>query len=152
HLLLSVMSRLGTARRFLSSLFILAGKFGVEATERINKTGDLVGAPAGEHQCHLFVWSELEALLRRHACTIVATSAANYLSVGYGHDEFLREIVDDPPRWEAFLRWEVEFCREPGALDGGTHIIAVVQRTRPSPARSCLPSDAASTSSTPTAK
>ncbi len=33
----------------------------------------------------------------------------------YGHREWDRE-------------WEVAACREPGTLDGGTHIIAVIQR------------------------
>ena len=37
--------------------------------------------------------------------------------------------MDDPGSWEAFLRWEIDFGKEPGALDGGTHILAVVQRT-----------------------
>jgi hypothetical protein len=27
--------------------------------------------------------------------------------------------------WERFLAWEVRACREPGALDAGTHILAV---------------------------
>ena len=52
-------------------------------------------------------------------------SAANYLSVE--DKEELVEIMAEPALWEAFLRWELRFCREPGALDGGTHVIAVVQ-------------------------
>jgi hypothetical protein len=43
-------------------------------------------------------------------------SAANFLSVG-------NEQWD-----ERFLDLEIEACREPGALDGGTHIVAVLER------------------------
>ena len=47
---------------------------------------------------------------------IVTASAANFLSVG-------NDAWDD-----RFLEVEIEACREPGALDGGTHILAVVER------------------------
>lgn len=40
----------------------------------------------------------------------------------------LQGIVDDAPLWDAFLRWEEDLCSEPGALDGGMHIIAVVRK------------------------
>jgi len=36
--------------------------------------------------------------------------------------------MSDPERWARFLEWEVAACRELGTLDGGTHIIAMVQR------------------------
>jgi hypothetical protein len=36
--------------------------------------------------------------------------------------------MSDPERLARFLEWEVAACREPGVLDGGTHIIAVIQR------------------------
>jgi hypothetical protein len=75
----------------------------------------------------MYRWAEFEALLRRHSCTIVAASAANFLSVN--QHEALSEIEADPVLWEKFFNWERDACRQPGALDGGTHIIAVVRRT-----------------------
>jgi len=30
---------------------------------------------------------------------------------------------------ETFLKWEVDFCKEPGAIDEGTRMITIVQRT-----------------------
>jgi len=33
------------------------------------------------------------------------------------------EVRDD-----RFLEYEIDACRQPGALDGGTHILAVVER------------------------
>jgi hypothetical protein len=47
---------------------------------------------------------------------IVTASAPNLLSVA-------TDAWDD-----RFLEVEIEACREPGALDGGTHILVVVQR------------------------
>jgi hypothetical protein len=64
----------------------------------------------------LYRWSNLEQLLGRHPCRVVAASAANFLSV--------RNDAWD----ERFLEIEIQACREPGALDGGTHIVAVLER------------------------
>lgn len=41
----------------------------------------------------------------------------------------LHPVMSDLERWRHFLEWEVAACREPGTLDGSTHIIAVVRRT-----------------------
>ena len=57
-----------------------------------------------------------EQLFAGHACRVVTASAANFLSVG-------NEEWDD-----RFLDVEIEACRESGALDGGTHIAAVLER------------------------
>ena len=40
----------------------------------------------------------------------------------------LARIRDDHDAWDMFLRWELDYCREPGAIDAGTHIIAVARR------------------------
>jgi SAM-dependent methyltransferase len=126
-LLLSVMSLLGSTRALLPGVLAVSRQYGLDLVRKVNATGDLHGETAvSEHLCHMFRWSELEALLKRHAGTIVAASASNFLSPG--HEEALREVENDPIAWQAFLQWEVDFCREPGALDGGTHIIAVMQR------------------------
>lgn len=127
HVLLSVMSLLGSTHSYLAGVLKLATQFGVDAIQRVNDTGDLVGdiSFTGNY-CHMFRWSELRALLERHACEIVAASASNYLSVSNG--EALEGVMQNPELWETFLKWEIDFCREPGAIDGGTHIIAVVRR------------------------
>jgi len=73
--------------------------------------------------------TEFEALLSKHSCEIVAASASNFLSLR--NEEELSSIASDPAKsatWQAFLDWETEYCKEPGALDGGTHIIAVARR------------------------
>jgi SAM-dependent methyltransferase len=125
--LLSVMPRLGTSRRCLADGLAAARAHGPGAVDAVLATGDLVGPRAGGHACHLYRWAEPEALLRRHPCEVVAAAAANFLAVG-GDEALLPPVLDDPALRAAYLAWEVACCRQPGALDGGTHIIAVVRR------------------------
>ncbi|UCH27308.1 MAG: hypothetical protein JSV66_06635 [Trueperaceae bacterium] len=40
-----------------------------------------------------------------------------------GNEEELEGL--DEPAWEAFLKWELHVCRQPGAVDGGSHMLAV---------------------------
>jgi SAM-dependent methyltransferase len=125
--LLSVMSLLGTSRRFLADGLAAARAHGPGVVDAVLATGDQVGTLAGGHACHLYRWAELEALLRRHPCEVVDAAAANFLAIG-GNEALLPPVLDDPALWAANLAWEVASCRQPGAIDGGTHIIAVVRR------------------------
>lgn len=118
--LLSVMSRLGAARAFRGYFPELVDAFGWErAVTDVLATGDVSAELNDGHVCRLYRWRDLEALLGRHPCRLVAVSAANFLTVGMESERW-----DD--RW---LDVDVEACREPGALDGGTHIVAAVVRT-----------------------
>ena len=117
YVLLSVMSLLGAARAFFSAFPELIEEFGWErAVADIFATGDLLGDINRGHVCRLYRWSDLERLISAHPCRVVAASASNFLSV-------TNESWDD-----RFLELEIEACREPGALDGRTHIVAVVER------------------------
>jgi SAM-dependent methyltransferase len=117
YVLLSVMSLLGAARAFFDQLPPLVDEFGWErAITDIFETGDLDGEINKGHVCRLYRWRSLRALLERHPCRIVTASAANFFSVA-------NDAWDD-----RFLEVEIDACREPGALDGGTHILAVVER------------------------
>ena len=127
YVLLSVMSLVGATRKFAASVVKWARERSLAEVEQVIRTGDQTGDIARLHHCHMYRWAELAALIRRHACILVAASAANWLSLN-GDEALLNELMSDPILWATFLRWEREFCREPGALDGGTHIIAVVQR------------------------
>jgi SAM-dependent methyltransferase len=117
RLLLSVMSLLGAARAFAEYLPGLVETVGWErAVEEIFATGDLAADVNNGHVCRLYRWSDLAALLGRHPCRMLAASAANFLSIeGDAWDDRMLEI-------------EIAACREPGALDGGTHIVAVVEK------------------------
>jgi SAM-dependent methyltransferase len=118
HVLVSVMSLLGAARAYFAALPLLVEEYGWDrAVDEIFRTGEL---PAeinrGHASMRLYRWSDLERLFAEHPCRVVVASAANFLSVG-------NEQWD-----ERFLDLEIEACREPGALDGGTHIVAVLER------------------------
>jgi SAM-dependent methyltransferase len=117
HVLVSVMSLLGAARAFFPALPPLIEEFGWEgAVEDVFRTGVLRGDINRGHICRLYRWSDLERLFAEHPSRVVVASAANFLSVA-------NEAWD-----ERFLDLEIEACREPGALDGGTHIVAVLER------------------------
>ena len=126
YLLLGVMSRHGALHAFLPSAESEIEEFGVDEMQVIYETGDLptshssLGTPV-----HLFSWAELRTFLERHACDVVVASAANFLSIG--NDEVCERWRQDPEMWERFLHWEVDTCAQPGAVDGGTHIVAVVR-------------------------
>src|SRR5262245_17030449 len=116
--LVSVMSLLGAARAFFSAFPQLIEEFGWDrAVDEIFETRDLGADINKGHVCRLYRWSDLQRLVEPHACRIVAASASNFLSVQ-------NESWDD-----RFLELEIAACREPGALDGGTHIVAVLERT-----------------------
>jgi SAM-dependent methyltransferase len=116
HVLVSVMSLLGAARAFFAALPPMIEEFGWErAVDEIFRSGDLSAEINRGHVCRLYRWSDLERLFADQPCRVVLASAANFLSVA-------NEQWD-----ERFLDLEVAACREPGALDGGTHIIAVLE-------------------------
>ena len=53
-------------------------------------------------------------------------SAGNRLSLA--PEPVLGRLSEDPQIWAAFLDWEERFCAEPGALDGGTHLLFAATR------------------------
>ena len=119
HVLVSVMSLVGTVLHYLPILLDLVRRDGRELNEQIIRSGLL---PEGDDYGHLtmklYRWSELEQLLSRHG-TIVAASAAGLLPTQEINEPELRE----------FLSWlELELAEEPGALASGEHILAVVRR------------------------
>lgn len=128
YVLIGVMSRLGSLRTYLSTAEEEIRAYGVEEMDRVVSTGELpvhhssLGAPM-----HLYTWAELARLFSRHGCEVVAASAANFVSIG--NDELCeRWLAQEPELWERLLAWEELACAQPGALDAGTHIIAVVRR------------------------
>lgn len=123
-LFLSVMSLWGSLHEKLP---------GVLATDpadnaRIVATGELhFGAADGNrHQCHLFRADEFRALLRTTGWELLALAASNCLSTVWGAS--LDAIRADDARWAELLAMEVEATQQPGCLDVGSHMIAVIQR------------------------
>lgn len=119
----SVMSLLGTWRHFLPAITTLGESVGEDANDEALRTGDLrhVVSEPGDHICRLFRWSDLEALVGRSNGRMVDGSASNWASLG--DPEMLARLEADAARWERFLEHEITACAEPGARDGGTHIL-----------------------------
>jgi ubiquinone/menaquinone biosynthesis C-methylase UbiE len=119
HVLVSVMSLVGTVVHFLPILVDLARRDGVANNEAIVRTGLLPDeTDYGHLAMKLFRWSELEAMLLRHG-EIVAAAAAGLLPAEQPEEPELRE----------FLRTvELELASELGALSCGQHILAVLRK------------------------
>ena len=58
-------------------------------------------------------------------CRLLAASASNATSLGDA--AALEWFAGEPGRWQRYLDWEEELAQEPGALDGGTHILFAVE-------------------------
>jgi SAM-dependent methyltransferase len=119
RVLLSVMSLLGAARAFFFMFPELIEEHGWEKmVTDVFSTGLLTAEINDDHVMKMYRWAELEALLARHPCRLLVASASNYLVVG-NEDTFVQD--------ERWLELELEACREPGALDAGTHIVVALE-------------------------
>jgi len=125
----SIMSCLGTYHHLINYVFnpqdISLGKF-----DELTRTGDVLGdlANKGTHQCHMYRYSEFQEILLKHPVKILDVSSSNFLSSGLSNEEYLMDISKDPDKWNMFLKWELDFCKEPGAIDAGTHIIVIFNK------------------------
>jgi SAM-dependent methyltransferase len=123
--LASVMSLLGSWRYFLRSVLEESKTVGEAANDLVLSTGDLRHF-GGRHVCQMFRASDVDALIRRCGGTVLAMSASNWASLG--DEAALIELEVDPDRWASFLDHEAAACAEPGAVDGGTHILVAASR------------------------
>ena len=117
--ILGVMSLWGSAHAFLPEIWGLP----VELNRRIIETGDTV---EGKHRCHMYRYSEFRSLLRS-----AGADAARDVSIQLSLNTLrgvARSIRHDEARWNDLLQMELDACREPGCLDMGTHMIAVVSK------------------------
>lgn len=118
HVLVSVMSLVGAVQAYADAVLDVAAKHGLPLTAEIVRSGLLPEGPDLWHLAmKLFRWRELRELLAPHG-EILAVSAAG----------LLRPSRVDPELRELLGRLEIELAAEPGALDCGPHILAVVRR------------------------
>jgi ubiquinone/menaquinone biosynthesis C-methylase UbiE len=119
HVLVSVMSLVGTITHYLPMVLDLVRRDGAAKSDEIVRTGFLPEeGDYGHLPMKLFRWSELEALLSRHG-TVVTASAAGLLP----------GAQPEEPELRAFLaRTELALAEEPGAVDCGEHILAVLRK------------------------
>jgi ubiquinone/menaquinone biosynthesis C-methylase UbiE len=125
--LLSVMSTLGGTRAFLPAVLELSAEIGSERVLRVLDDGLLIpGLLSSGHYMKMYRWQELEELLARHPCQLEAASASSFLTTARA--ERIEDLCPDESSRQALLDWELRCSREDGALDGGTHILAVVRK------------------------
>jgi SAM-dependent methyltransferase len=123
RLLLSVMSRWGTLHAFLRQVHALPR----EELEVLVETGDVTPrttpeAAADGHWFHMFTADELTRLLEENSLSVEFISASNALSTKWG------ELLEDEGGFSQILGLEELAAQASGALDMGTHIIAVASR------------------------
>lgn len=120
--LASVMSTLGSWRFFLPEVTDEAAVIGQDANDALIQTGDLRhSGPDARHVCQMFRSRELTELVKACGGEILAISASNFASMT--DEATLARIAADPDHWRRFTGHEMLACREPGALDGGSHIL-----------------------------
>ena len=125
HVLLSVMALLGVVT-LVPFLISDLRAYGREAVQAVIDTGDLPSTMIRGHApMHLYRWSELSELLRRHPCEIVAASSSGF-AIGLLHNELIAGMTEEERK--VITDWAIELAPEPGAIDVCEHIIAVVRK------------------------
>ncbi|QYN31926.1 hypothetical protein K1T35_25175 [Pseudonocardia sp. DSM 110487] len=81
----------------------------------------LDGQADGESSVRRYRWSDVVALVDEAGGELVDGSASNWASAG--DPDALAHLAADRDRWRRFLDHEIAACAEPGARDGGTHIL-----------------------------
>ncbi len=125
----SVMSTLGAYRHFLPAVLELAEQYGDDVNDRIISSGDLRETQppgSGQHTCRMFRSRDIAALVAAAGATVTGLSASNWASMG--DPEALASLAADADRWRHFLDNEAAICAEPGAVDGGTHLLFAASR------------------------
>lgn len=124
-LLLSVMSLWGTVHGFLDGVLAISP----ETNQKITITGDITPATFPERRnnfMHLFRANELLGWLEEAGLTLMDKSASHCLSLTW--HEKLKEVRNDPEKWQELLRMELEASADPGCLNLGTHMLAVARK------------------------
>lgn len=124
--LASAMTLLGSMRYLLPQVIAELELVGLDATAQIVETGDLRPTQPSGHVCRMFRWRELKQMIDAAPCRLLAASASHATSLG--HDDAVERVAANPAWWAAFIDWEEALAREPGALDGGTHVLFAVER------------------------
>lgn len=119
----SVMSTLGAYRAFLPAVDALTDA----EIDHILATGDLRQSQPEGHVCSMYTAAEVCELVASAGGAVAAVSASSWTAVE--HEDVLLAMERDTPRWERYLEREARICAEPGALDGGTHILFAANRT-----------------------
>jgi SAM-dependent methyltransferase len=122
----SVMSLWGSWRYFLRGAIEDMKAVGDDAIDLMLTTGDLRHSQTA-HVCQMYRSREVASLVERCGGDVVAMSASNWASLS--DPDVLADLDADPDRWARFLVHEIRACAEPGAWDGGTHILFAARKS-----------------------
>jgi SAM-dependent methyltransferase len=125
YVVASVMSSLGSWRHFFEAALEEAKELGEELNDFRFRTGDLRHTQT-THVCQMFRSREIAELVTKCGGELIAMSASNWSSLNA--PEVLEELESDSDRWTRFIEHEVIACGEPGAVDGGTHLLFAVRK------------------------
>ena len=113
HVLLSVMSLVGSTLHAQSGVLSVATEYGPDAVLGVVGTGHLPTEFGGHLPMKMYRWSELSQLLGAHGEVAAATATGLF--------------ADSPEHQDLLATIELDLGAEPGALDAGHHILAVVR-------------------------
>jgi SAM-dependent methyltransferase len=119
--LASVMSTLGSYRYFIAEVADIIADYGDDANDSVLRTGDLRPVQPTGHVCTMYRAEQIPGLVTEGGGVLVAMSASNWSSLG--DPQALARLEADPAHWARFLDNEAWSCRQPGCLNGGTHLI-----------------------------
>jgi SAM-dependent methyltransferase len=120
HVLVGVMSLVGALSHYTDGVLELVARDGAEKMEEIVRTGFLPEEPDYGHlPMRLYRWRELQELLSPHG-EVVAGAAAGLLRPS--------DAPTTPELRELLVRVELDVGAEPGAIDGGEHMVAVLRK------------------------
>jgi ubiquinone/menaquinone biosynthesis C-methylase UbiE len=119
--LASVMSTLGSYRYFMTEVVDVIAEYGDDACDAILRTGDLRPTQPTGHTCMMYRAEQISGLVDAAGGVLAGMSASNWSSLS--DPQAISRLEADPARWARFLDNEAWSCRQPGCLDGGTHLI-----------------------------
>ena len=96
-------------------------RYGDDATDVLLRTGDLRPVQPTGHVCLMFRAEQIPGLVAEAGGELAAMSASNWSSLS--ESRALARLEADPAHWARFLDNEAWACRQPGCLNGGTHLI-----------------------------
>jgi SAM-dependent methyltransferase len=121
-LVASVVSPAGVLRQSLRFFSPTIEALGLETFERFLNSKDLrLLTAAGAHPCQMLGLADIEAMVGAAGAEVVAASASNWLSMERA--DVVEQLEGCPDLWVRFLDWEERLCAQPGAAEGGTHLL-----------------------------
>lgn len=115
----------GSAHHFLPNFPTAIGGVGLDRFDAFLRDGVQRAIPPA-HPCRLFIWSDVQSLMEDSGAEMLGASSSNWLSLA--PESVLDKLRAVPALRDKFLDWEEWFCAQPGARDGGTHILFAARK------------------------